>query len=163
LGIHGGVDWLWAREPEILRDERLLSIFPDWDVKRYTSDAHRDVAYFEAQMKPLLETVAAIAARNGKILAGTDAPIVPFGLSLLLEVELLAEAGLDPEEAIRSATQLAAMALGAERDLGTVEVGKLADLVLLSADPSEDIRNLRETHQVIVGGRLISVSQLVSR
>ena len=114
-------------------------------------------------MQPLLETVRAIEERNGKVLAGTDSPIVPFGLSLLLEVELLVEAGLEPVEAIRSATQLAAMALGAEKDLGTVEAGKLADLVLLSADPSDDIRNLLETHQVIVGGRLINVSQLMYR
>jgi hypothetical protein len=161
LGIHGGADWLCAREPGILEDERFLSLFPAWYVKRYTSDANQDVARWQARIEPLLETVAAIAERDGKILAGTDAPIVPFGLSLLLEIELLVEAGLAPVDAIRSATSLAAEALGAEKDIGTVESGKLADLVILSADPSKDIRNLRETHQVVVGGRLVRVSQLV--
>jgi hypothetical protein len=163
LGILGGVDWLRARDPELARDGRLLSTFPSWDVERHTSDTSQDAASLEARMQPLLETVKALKERSGNILAGTDSPIVPFGLSLLLEVELLVEAGLEPVEAIRSATELAAMALGAERDLGTVEVGKLADLVLLSADPSEDVRNLQETYQVIVGGRLINVSQLAIR
>ncbi len=163
LGIHGGADWLRAREPGMFEDGRFLSLFPAWDVKRYTSDATQDVTRWQVRIKPLLETVAAIAERDGKILAGTDAPIVPFGLSLLLEIELLVEAGLAPVDAIRSATLLAAEALGAEKDIGTVEAGKLADLVILSADPSVDIRNLRETHQVVVGGRLISVSQLVRR
>lgn len=163
LGIFGGVDWLRAREPELAKDKRLLSIFPSWDVERHTSESQGDVASLEARMQPLLETVKAIKERSGNVLAGTDSPIVPFGLSLILEIELLVEAGLEPVEAIRSATELAAMALGAQRDLGTVEVGKLADLVVLSADPSEDVRNLRETHQVIVGGRLINVSHLAVR
>jgi imidazolonepropionase-like amidohydrolase len=53
--------------------------------------------------------------------------------------------------------------LGADDEIGTVEEGKIADLVLLAADPSEDIKNLRTTEIVIVNGRLLTVEQLLGR
>ena len=82
---------------------------------------------------------------------------------MLLEIEQLSDAGLGPIEAIRSATGRAAEALGADDEIGTVEEGKIADLVLLAADPSEDIKNLRTTEIVIVNGRLLTVEQLLGR
>ena len=54
-----------------------------------------------------------------------------------------------------------AQALGVEDDLGTVEVGKIADLVVLAGDPTEDIKNLRKTEMVVVNGRLLTVAQLL--
>jgi imidazolonepropionase-like amidohydrolase len=114
-------------------------------------------------MRPLFATIDAVSKSGGNVLAGTDSPIVPYGLSLILEVEMLSEAGLGPLGAIQSATRLAAEALGAEEDLGTLEPGKLADLVILSADPSEDIRNLRMTEQVILNGRLLTVKHLLNQ
>ena len=98
---------------------------------------------------PIFETVRGVSDRGGRILAGTDSPIVPYGLSLLLEIEQLAEAGLAPMEALDSATRVAAEALGVGHELGTIEVGKIADLVLLGGDPLEDIGNLRKTELVL--------------
>jgi imidazolonepropionase-like amidohydrolase len=95
--------------------------------------------------------------RSGvRVLAGTDtpAPFVVPGASLHDELVLLVEAGLTPAEALRAATLNAAMCLGWEKDLGAVEPGKLADLVLLSRDPLADIRNTRSVEVVIVGGRV---------
>jgi imidazolonepropionase-like amidohydrolase len=76
------------------------------------------------------------------LLAGTDAgiDIVPAGASLVEELELFVAAGLSPYEALRTATADAARFLGLDGQLGTIEVGKRADLVLLSADPLADIR-----------------------
>jgi Tol biopolymer transport system component/imidazolonepropionase-like amidohydrolase len=84
---------------------------------------------------------------------GTDIWQIPSGVHL--ELEELVAAGLTPIEAIRAGTAGAAHILGAERDLGTVEVGKVADLVLLDADPTQDIRNTRRIWNVIQGGRLV--------
>ena len=109
----------------------------------------------------MFATIARIHERGGKVIAGTDSPIVPYGLSLLLEIEELSEAGLGPMAALESATRVAAEALGAEDDLGTIEAGKRADLVLLGADPLEDIRNIRKTEMVVVNGRLLTVEQLL--
>jgi imidazolonepropionase-like amidohydrolase len=109
----------------------------------------------------MFATIDEIHHRGGKVIAGTDSPIVPYGLSLLLEIEQLSEAGLGPMAALESATRVAAEALGAGEDLGTIEPGKIADLVLLGADPAEDIKNLRKTEMVVVNGRVLTIEQLL--
>lgn len=91
-----------------------------------------------------------------KLLAGTDMP-QPFvypGFSLHEELELLVRSGLTPLEALRTATYNPAEFLGALDSLGTVTQGKVADLVLLDADPLADIRNTRRISAVIANGRL---------
>ena len=64
------------------------------------------------------------------------------------------KAGLKPADALRCATLNPAEYLDRLKDLGTVERGKLADLVLLDADPLTDIANVRKVHAVVLGGRL---------
>jgi imidazolonepropionase-like amidohydrolase len=92
-----------------------------------------------------------------ELLAGTDMP-KPFllpGFSLQDELVLLVEAGLTPIEAIKTATINPARFLGKAKELGTVEKGKLADLVLLDANPLSDIRNTQKINAVVVNGRLL--------
>jgi hypothetical protein len=86
---------------------------------------------------------------------GADAPVLPYAVHL--ELERLVQAGLTPLEAIQTGTSIAARIIGHDAELGTVEEGKLADLIILEpgADPSVDIRATRRIRQVMVGGRLI--------
>ena len=94
------------------------------------------------------------AHRRGiPIVAGTDAmgTTVP---GIHSEMELLVRAGLTPMDAIVAATRNAARAIGAEDSLGTLAAGKLADLVVLRADPSADIRNTRAVARVMRAGVL---------
>ncbi len=161
LLIQGGFRLARAREPELLKEKRFAKLYPAWAASGFQTNTDDQVGERQAVVAPLLQTVDAVARANGKVLAGTDSPIVPYGLSLILEIELLSEAGLGPLQAIRSATQLAAEALGADKELGTVEPGKQADMVILGGDPSQDIRNLRLTEQVILGGRIVTVDQLL--
>jgi imidazolonepropionase-like amidohydrolase len=91
-----------------------------------------------------------------KMLAGTDVPTTGtfLGFSLHDELALLVEEyRMTPMEALRSATALPAAFLGLDASVGTIEVGKHADLVLLNADPLADIANTRRIDMVIVGGR----------
>jgi imidazolonepropionase-like amidohydrolase len=81
--------------------------------------------------------------------------LVP-GAGLHTELELLHEAGLGATEVIRIATRNAAEALGILGDTGTIEGGKRADLVLLDADPTLDIRNTRRIAWVMQSGRILS-------
>lgn len=108
--------------------------------------------------------VAATAARavrdmhaaGAKVLAGTDsfdAFVLP-GHSLHQELQLLVGGGLSPIEALRAATQVAAAYRGAARTEGTIAAGKRADMVLLDADPSADIANVKRVRALFVGGRL---------
>ena len=88
------------------------------------------------------------------IVLGTDTGFVGvlIGVATQIELALLVEAGLPPQEAIRAATINAARMIGQEKDLGTLEAGKLADLVVLDANPLDDIRNVTRIYRTVKGG-----------
>ncbi len=93
-----------------------------------------------------------------EFLAGTDTGPnnpVPVGVGLHDELELLVESGFTPMEALQTATRNPARYFGKLKDMGTIEPGKTADLVLLSANPLDDIRNTRKIAVVILRGRVL--------
>lgn len=93
-----------------------------------------------------------------KVMAGTDNPIgfLTPGFSLHKELAFLVESGLTPMEALTAATLHPAQFMRVDDKLGTVEVGKLADLVLLDADPRKDIGNAHKINTVIKDGRIFN-------
>lgn len=97
-----------------------------------------------------------------KLLAGTDMPqaFVFPGFSLHEELELLVRSGLSAAEALRTATYNPALFLGATDSLGSIERGKLADLLLLDANPLSDVRNTRRISMVIANGRVFDRTAL---
>jgi imidazolonepropionase-like amidohydrolase len=98
------------------------------------------------------------------MMAGTDM-LNPFtfpGFSLHDELVNLAEAGLSPAEALRAATLNPAIFMNATDSLGTVEKGKRADLVLLGANPLDDIHNTQKVNAVVLNGRLYDRAALDS-
>ncbi|HWO02321.1 MAG TPA: amidohydrolase family protein [Blastocatellia bacterium] len=99
------------------------------------------------------EGAARLSRAGVTIGTGTDIWQIPIGVHM--ELQQLVAAGLTPAQAIHAATGGAARILGADKDLGTIEVGKWADLVLLDADPLADIRNSRRIWQVVHNGRLV--------
>lgn len=102
------------------------------------------------------EIVGAMQKAGVPILAGTDTgnPFCFPGFSLHEELALLVIAGLTPVEALRSATLNPAKFFGLDQTLGTIEQGKIADLVLLDANPLLDIRNTQRINAVVSNGRL---------
>ena len=96
------------------------------------------------------------------LLAATDVgiPMLVPGLSLHQELVLLADAGLTPLEALRTATLNPARVMGLADSLGTIEVGKLADLVLLDSNPLADISKTQRIRAVIANGRLFRRADL---
>jgi imidazolonepropionase-like amidohydrolase len=98
-----------------------------------------------------------------KILAGTDCSIMRYvipGFSLHDELTLYVQAGLSPFEALKTATVNPAVFLNRSHELGTIEKGKLADLVLLDANPLENIMNIRKINTVILNGQLLNHDKL---
>jgi len=126
------------------------------NANRYNKNSTPElIAYFERMVEFHKRLVRALKAEGVPIVAGTDTLTsgVIAGFSMHDELELLADAGLTNEEALASATRLPAVWLGVDRDRGTIEVGKRADLVLLNADPLADVSNTRKIAGVFLNGR----------
>jgi imidazolonepropionase-like amidohydrolase len=139
-----------------LRNERAATNPPSagftWAdaMTRADLDAHR--ACYERS----LEFVKRFVAKGGLLNAGTDTPSTSIpGKGLHQELEILAEAGLTPMQVLQAATTNTAKFLRMDKMLGTLEPGKLADLVVLDADPLADIGNTQKIALVVKDGRIL--------
>ena len=92
--------------------------------------------------------------RGGRVTAGADSGYMYnlYGFGYIQELELLREAGFHPLEVIRSATLNAAQAAGIENEIGTIEVGKLADLILMGENPLKNLKYLYATGDIKLDG-----------
>lgn len=120
------------------------------------------VTHFEKMIEFHNRLIKAFKKAGVPIVAGTDAGTsgVVWGFSLHDEMGLLVKAGLTPAEALASATRLPAIWLGIEDKIGTVEVGKYADLVLLDANPLDDVQNTRKISGVFFNGRWVDKEKI---
>lgn len=114
-----------------------------------------------ARCRSMGETVKAIVERGGRVTAGTDSPFVPYGFGLHVEIQLLEAAGLEPWQALRAATLWAAEAVGVDSDLGSIEVGKVADLILVDGDPLARVSDAMRVRATIKGGKLHTIESLL--
>jgi Tol biopolymer transport system component/imidazolonepropionase-like amidohydrolase len=168
VGIYGGFRLATARDASLLEDERFEHFFSAAAIEEARNQAaalQQDPAAQEALVQRLIvpygNTLRRVVDGDGRIVAGTDADLVPPGVSLHTELENFVEAGLTPFEALRTATSWAAEALGAADDLGTVEPGRLADLLLIEGDPLTDIRATRNLRIVIKNGEVYRLEELL--
>ena len=146
----------------ILKDVPRLRDWGKWDPKTvfHTSE---EVATQKARFEKYLEIVGGMRRAGVRLMAGTDTGAKAFlvpGFSLHDELFLLVQAGLTPMEALQAGTRNPAEHLGLADKLGTVQQGKIADLILLDADPLQEIRNTQKIAAVVVGGKFISKSSL---
>ena len=157
----------YGDDPAFLKDDRLkyvpVRMRMSWDPATVDGKhTPEDFAYMKKEFEKDLEVVGAMQKSGVGILAGTDTanPFCFPGFSLHDELGLLVRAGFSPMQALQAATLNAARFLGKEKDLGTIEKGKLADLVLLDADPLVEIGNTKKIDAVVYAGRLFSRASL---
>jgi Tol biopolymer transport system component/imidazolonepropionase-like amidohydrolase len=153
----------YSLNPTMPEDPR-YQIAPPWERMRL---AHaRDIAVATDQsegmdrVKDEEATVAADFRAGGLILAGTDSPLDLPATSLHLNLRMQVKFGLEPWQALETVTFLPAKAYGLTRDLGTLEKGKLADLILVSGDPLTNIDDTANVQCVMKNGNLMSVSEV---
>ncbi|MFD7712838.1 amidohydrolase family protein [Streptomyces sp. NPDC059786] len=134
-------------------DPRVTVLMPPWDtaaVRTYaaTPPSPEALLALDDEMATYLRVMAA----GGTVALGTDAPLTPIGLHLHLSLRALHAAGLSPARALRTATAVPARLFGVDDDLGTLEPGRLADLVAVDGDPFTDFDTLVNTSWVMRDG-----------
>jgi imidazolonepropionase-like amidohydrolase len=159
----------FSDDPSFTNDPRLKYIPRDivssWDPKAdifLKTKTAEDWALGKEVFHKELAIVGAMQRSGVGMLAGTDTlnPYCFPGFSLHDELGLLVESGMTPMQALQAATLNPARFLGREEDLGSVATGKIADLVLLDANPLDDIGNTRKIAAVVFGGRFFSRTSL---
>ena len=155
----------FRREADFRKDWRLKYVSAA-EAEQWSAPPPQPAAFtFETRKQrfgKLLQTIGLMHKMGVPILAGTDVgnPFMFAGFSLHDELELLVRSGLTPFQALQTATTNPAKYFGRESELGTIEIGKLADLVLLDADPLADIRNTTKINAVVSNGRVLSRQEL---
>jgi imidazolonepropionase-like amidohydrolase len=146
----------WKYVPEAVR--------ADWkrEVAKQGDPSPQQREQRERRQRYRLRLIAAMDRAGVPMMAGTDVgnPFVYPGFSVHDELALFVRAGLTPEKALKTATCDPAKFLGLLDRLGTVERGKVADLVLLDANPLEDIRNTQKVRAVVLNGRYLDRAEL---
>jgi imidazolonepropionase-like amidohydrolase len=167
LAVDGADVLLLRDEPEKLSDPKFRAVTREQAIEEtLTGSYEKDVddVLLRGSVTDLLARVGEAHRHGVKLNAGTDPqnPGCFFGSSLHWELARFVQAGLTPLEVLRIATEEAATAVGAG-DLGTLAPGKIADVVILSADPLQDIHNTEAIWRVIKGGWLFDPDKLSAR
>jgi hypothetical protein len=146
-----------ALVPEVLENWKVLGM-PTSEWSRGEFDRA------QAAWPRMLALVGSFYRKGVHLTAGSDlaSPWVIPGIAFHQELALLESAGIPRPEVLRLATRNGAEALGIDRQTGTVELGKRADLVVLEADPLLDLANTRRILYVVLGGRLFRPEELLS-
>ena len=148
---------LWMAPEDYLTDPFLSGVEPQLIDTLLASPPEPAGEIAWAWRRAVLETLKEAHDAGIRLVAGSDPPgeYTLHGYSIHDELKWMVEAGLSPGEALLAATRRAAEMVGAAGDFGTVQVGRRADLLLLSANPLEDIRNTRAIEMVILDGQVI--------
>jgi imidazolonepropionase-like amidohydrolase len=166
-GIQGWFPLVLARDPSRIDDPRFRTLFPASVIRAMDVQAKaiklEDLPAREAAVRPQLDTILKVVRGGGIVIAGTDSPIFPYALAFHTELELFAMSGLTPFEVLQTATTRAAEALGEGANLGSIEAGKLADLVIVADDPLVDVKNARKVRTVIKNGTVYTLDELLKR
>jgi hypothetical protein len=147
---------------EILSDARNLRLVPaavrrNWEKGRDSEEGRTALSILAPLVALQLQNTRLLHQSGVMLLAATDVgiPMLVPGFSLHEELAMLVDAGLTPLDALRTATVNPAKVLGMADSLGTIEAGKLADLVLLDANPLDDIRHTQRIAAVVLNGRYL--------
>lgn len=152
-----------VEHPEYLDEPLYVASFSPAERKTLQTEVRtawqtRTWTWWMKVMTPICQdNIAKIVAAGGVAVLGTDQSSGP---AVHREMELLAGAGIPPLQILKIATLNGAVFLGREQDMGSISVGKLADMVLLEADPTRDIANARAITWVMKNGVLIDESEL---
>jgi hypothetical protein len=156
---------LLAFDPGLLSDPRTQTLYTPFQYQElrdaFETATTNDQSATRLTLAREVEILTRILRSGGVVLAGTDIPLAPVGVSLHLNLRALVRYGMTPYEALRTATIVPARQIGVGRDLGTVEPGKLADLLVVDGNPLQRIDDAADVRVVIQNGRPHTVAGLI--
>jgi imidazolonepropionase-like amidohydrolase len=155
--MFGAARTLFEREPDLKNDPR-FKLYPEWIQQQVAQQANLGLANLGVDPAGNGKMVLDVMRAGGVIVAGTD---TPNAINLHGEITAYTLAGMTNYEALKTATVNPAQALNLEA--GTIEAGKLADLIMVDGDPLVDIANTHKVKRVIANGRLYDLNQLINR
>ena len=166
MALQGGYSLVTHRTPAILDDPRLAIAYGPEYMEGLKAAARVPAtgpfATTPEMVASLGQLVTKVVRGGGRVMAGTDSPIIPFGLGLHVELQNYVEGGLTPREALMTATSNFAKIVGLDRDLGSITAGKLADLVAVEGNPLEQITDTRRVQIVIKDGEVFTEARLLA-
>lgn len=133
------------------------------ELEKQWNSRWNNIAYTKERIPILQANLRKVYAAGIPVVLGSDSSGAFVGLASQIELSLEAEAGLTPYQVIQTATINAARMIDREKDLGSIEEGKLADMLILNADPLADIANIRKIHRIVKGGVVYEQSQLLPK
>ncbi len=164
IGLQGGFFLMLEKNPDLIKNKQLRALYSQNYVGELAHMMPRIRAMrpgYGANFDDIYRTISAIVQAGGHMTAGTDSPFIPYGTSLHVEMQLFVEGGLSPYQALQAATIKAAETVGVADDLGSLEPGKLADMVIVAGDPLANIQDAWNVDQVIKNGIAYDIDTLL--
>ena len=162
LSLQGGYPSVAGRDPSIFETPQ-FKMYPEYfrDSAKASAKANAASGSRSRSYENGGATVKKLHDAGANISAGTDSPFIPWGLSLHVELWNYVESGLTPFEALQTATINAARALHLESQLGSLEVGKIANLIAVDGNPLENIRDTQRIRHVLINGHAHTLEELL--
>jgi Tol biopolymer transport system component len=159
-----------AQDEAFANDQRIKALYPQWEQESVRNlvlcaQGKGPCGFLppnEQWARGAVERVTQLKRAGVTVMVGSDAPLDNYALSTQLNIRALAKYGMTNFEALQAATIVPARAQGVDQDLGSIEVGKLADLVLIDGDPSRDMDELANVRMVLKGGRVYTIEELMA-
>lgn len=157
---------LYADDKSLVTDERTKTLFPLEEYNRLValadSEGKPDTIWKRTHVANVVDQVLRVHRGGGLVVSGTDAPLDYIAISLHQNLRAMVEFGFTPYEALTTATRNPAKWLGLEGRVGVLKPGAYADLALVGGNPLADIRAAAAVRQVMIGGVLRSVDELMA-
>ncbi|WP_229216537.1 DPP IV N-terminal domain-containing protein [Dyadobacter sp. 3J3] len=164
--LQGGFYAMAAKDPNYYENKQFKVFYSEEfrkGLKDGASQIEKMLPGYLANFGTIQKTVKNLIASGARVTAGTDSPFIPYAMSLHSELQCWVDGGISPFETLRSATLWSAEAVGVSKDLGTIEKGKLADLVIVDGDPLVKIEDAWNVKHVMKNGILFSLEDLLKQ
>ncbi|MCC9138437.1 amidohydrolase family protein [Pontibacter silvestris] len=164
--LQGGFYVMAGKDPNFFENRQFKAFYSEAYAKELKEGATQVTKMFPGYISNfgnIQQTVKALLVAGARVTTGTDSPFIPYGMGLHTELQSWVDGGVSPYEALRSATLWAAEAVGVSKDLGSIEPGKLADLVIVNGDPLAHIQDAWNVETVLKNGEVHQIEDLLKR